>query len=83
MTFPVEWHLIEGDRVVYYPWQVIPDPEGRGRDYRFGCVTILGYAGDGLWSYQEDLYNPSEAAQVIKRWLANGGDPGVAGSIDG
>jgi uncharacterized protein (TIGR02246 family) len=74
MTFPVEWHLIEGDRVVYYPWQVIPDPEGRGRDYRFGCVTILGYAGDGLWSYQEDLYNPSEAAQVIKRWLADGGE---------
>ena len=24
MRFPVEWHVIEGNRVVYYPWQVMP-----------------------------------------------------------
>jgi len=41
--------------------------------YRFGCVTILEYAGDGLWSYQEDLYNPREGEQVIKNWLEAGG----------
>ena len=73
MTFPVEWHVIEGNRVVYYPWQVMPDPAGGDADYRFGCVTILEYAGDGLFSYQEDLYNPSEAQAVMKRWLDAGG----------
>lgn len=73
MEFPVGWHVIEGSRVVYYPWQVMPDPKGRGDDYRFGCVTILEYAGDGLFSYQEDLYNPIEAQQVMKRWIAAGG----------
>ena len=73
MTFPVEWHVIEGNRVVYYPWQVMPDPAGGDADYRFGCVTILEYAGDGLFSYQEDLYNPSEAQPVMKRWLDAGG----------
>ena len=73
MRFPVEWHVIEGDRVVFYPWQVFPDPKGGDASYRFGCVTILGYAGEGLWSYQEDLYNPREGEQVIKRWLADGG----------
>ena len=73
MTFPVEWHVIEGNRVVYYPWQVMPDPAGGDADYRFGCVTILEYAGDGLFSYQEDLYNPSEAQTVMKRWLDAGG----------
>jgi len=73
MEFPVAWHVIDGNRVVYYPWQVFPDPTGEGRDYRFGCVTILEYAGDGLWSYQEDLYNPNEGAEVVKRWLAAGG----------
>jgi len=73
MLFPVEWHVIEGSRVVYYPWQVFPDPAGGDAVYRFGCVTILEYAGDGLWSYQEDVYNPREGEAVVKRWLAAGG----------
>ena len=73
MTFPVEWHVIEGNRVVYYPWQVFPDPAGGNRSYRFGCVTILDYAGAGLWSRQEDIYNPQEADEVVKRWISAGG----------
>lgn len=73
MQFPVAWHVIEGSRVVFYPWQVFPDPKGGDAEYRFGCVTILEYAGDGLWSYQEDLYNPREAEAVMKRWLEAGG----------
>lgn len=73
MEFPVAWHVIEGNRVVFYPWQVLPDPKRQGRDYRFGCVTILEYAGNGLWSFQEDLYNPREAEGVMKRWVADGG----------
>lgn len=73
MEFPVEWHVIDGNRVVYYPWQVLPDPKDEGRVYRFGCVTILEYADHGEWSYQEDLYNPKEGQEVIKSWLAAGG----------
>ncbi len=73
MEFPVAWSVIEGNRVVFYPWQVFPDPTGGGELYRFGCVTILEYAGDGLWSFQEDLYNPREAEEVMKRWIAAGG----------
>lgn len=73
MVFPVEWHMIEGNRVVYYPWQVMPDPKGGDAVYRFGCITILEYAGNGLWSYQEDLYNPKEAGKVMKAWMAAGG----------
>ena len=73
MRFPVEWHVIEGDRVVFYPWQVFPDPTGGSESYRFGCVTILDYAGDGLWSRQEDIYNPREADETVKRWISAGG----------
>jgi hypothetical protein len=73
MLFPVEWHVVSGKRVVFYPWQVFPDPSGGTEVYRFGCVTILEYAGNGLWSYQEDLYNPREAQQVIEQWTAAGG----------
>ena len=73
LRFPIEWVVIDGDRVVYYPWQVLPDPNEGDEVYRFGCVTILRYAGDGLFSYQEDLYNPREGEAVFKRWLADGG----------
>ena len=73
MEFPVEWHAIAGNRVVYYPWQVLPDPTGGNEIYRFGCVTILEYAGDGLWSRQEDLYNPAEGQALFERWIEAGG----------
>ncbi len=73
MEFPVAWHVIQEQRVVLYPWQVFPDPRGGDDVYRFGCVTILEYGGDGVWALQEDLYNPSEAQEVIKRWIAAGG----------
>lgn len=72
MTFPVEWVVFDGRRVVYYPWQVLPHPTG-GEDLRFGCVTILEYAGDGQFSYQEDLYNPAEGEKVFGEWIAAGG----------
>ena len=73
MEFPVAWHVIQEQRVVFYPWQVFPDPRGGDDVYRFGCVTILEYGGDGVWALQEDLYNPSEAQEVIRRWIAAGG----------
>lgn len=72
MTFPVEWVVFDGNRVVYYPWQVLPHPTG-GEDLRFGCVTILEYAGDGQFSYQEDLYNPNEGEKTFGAWIAAGG----------
>lgn len=78
MTFPVEWVAIEGNRVVYYPWQVLPDPTGGDEVYRFGCVTILEYAGDGQFSYQEDVYNPRDGEVVFGRWLAAGGQLAAA-----
>ncbi len=73
MFFPVEWFMIEGNRVVYYPWQVMPDPKGGDAVYQFGCITILEYAGNGEFSLQEDIYNPREGETVIKAWIAAGG----------
>jgi len=78
MYFPVDWSVIDGNRVVYYPAQCLPDPTGGDEEYRFGCVTILEYAGDGQWSYQEDLYNPKEGEAMFTRWIAAGGTiPGM------
>lgn len=73
MEFPVEWVAIDGNRVVYYPWQVMPDPAGGDAVFRFGCVTILEYAGNGQFSRQDDMYNPAEGERVIRAWMAAGG----------
>lgn len=73
MYFPVEWSIIDGDRVVFYPAQCLPDPTGGDTVYRFGCVTILEYAGDGQWSYQEDVYNPNDGQRVFEQWIKAGG----------
>ena len=73
MQFPVEWVVIDGNRVVYYPWQVFPDPAGGDAVYRFGCVTALEYAGNGEFSRQDDMYNPAEGDRVVRAWMAAGG----------
>lgn len=73
MYFPVDWFMIEGNRVSSYIWQQMPDPKGGDEIYRFGCVTILEYAGDGLWSFQEDVYNPNDATKMMTRWMEAGG----------
>jgi hypothetical protein len=73
MEFPVAWHMIDGNRVVAYIWQVFPDPERAGAEYRFGNITVLEYAGEGLWSFQEDVYNPREAERVLTAWTDAGG----------
>ncbi len=69
MTFPVEWHVIDGDRVIMYCWNVFEPLWGMSGDYRFAVVTILGYAGDGHWASEEDIYNEKEAEAVLARFL--------------
>ena len=73
MYFPVEFVVIDGNRVVYYPWQCLPDPAGGDAVFRFGCVTILEYGGNGEFSFQEDIYNPKEGGEVFRRWITAGG----------
>jgi ketosteroid isomerase-like protein len=63
MSFPVLWHLIDNDLVfIYCPNRFIA-PDG-GPPFQFICGTVLCYAGDGQWCYEEDIYNVAEAARV-------------------
>ena len=41
----------------------------------FRTISYLKYAGNGLWSSEEDIYNPRrDAARVVGAWLAAGGE---------
>jgi ketosteroid isomerase-like protein len=78
MTFPVEWYVIDGDRVVMYCWNIFEPLEGMKSEYKFAVVTILQYAGDGLWSLEEDVYNGKEAEEVLGRFLTDAAAAGHA-----
>ena len=76
-TFP-------GSHMVEFPslWSVIDEPTGRVimeldnpmRDPGDGSVitatniSIITYAGDGLWRRQEDIYNPLRFVRAALKW---------------
>ena len=67
--FPHEWYVIDEEvgRVVCHIWNDMPDP-GDGKRYSAYNITVLTYAGDGLWSSEEDVYNPAAFDVMIKDW---------------
>lgn len=69
-AFPWEWHVIDVERgwVVGEVQNVFADP-GDGRLYQSPNWTRLAYAGDGLFSCEEDVYNPANFATVVKDWM--------------
>jgi hypothetical protein len=76
-TFP-------GSYMTAFPslWSVIDEPTGRiiceldnpMRDPGDGTIisatniSILTYAGDGLWCRQEDIYNPLRFVSATRKW---------------
>ena len=76
MMFPVKWSVIDGNRVNALIPNILPSPEGDDGYYGFDVHVILHYAGNGQWSYEEDVYSPREAQEVVNRWLAAGGKIG-------
>ena len=68
-AFPIGWSVIDEDRgwVICQVWNRMDDP-GDGSIHQAYNVTILKYAGDGHWSYEEDIYNPAHFASMIEGW---------------
>jgi hypothetical protein len=68
--FPIEWYMIDEDKgwVVCQVWNRMADP-GDGSLHQAYNFTLLKYAGDGLWSYEEDIYNPASFATMVKGWI--------------
>ena len=79
--FPSDWHVIDEEhgRVVAYIQNRMRDP-GDGSVHQAPNVSILHYAGDNQWSYQEDIYNVADFARMISSWEERvkelGGTPG-------
>jgi hypothetical protein len=70
-AFPHNWCVCDVQRG-WWVCQIenrMADP-GDGRLYQASNLTVLHYAGDMRFSYEEDVYNPSEFAPMISDWMA-------------
>jgi hypothetical protein len=69
-AFPVRWYSIDEDK----GW-IFCEVMNRMRDLGDGKIheepnlTILHYAGNGLFKYEEDAYNPHNMGVMIGAWL--------------
>jgi hypothetical protein len=68
-TFPVNWHVVDEERgwLVFEVENRMEDP-GDGSIHEAANITILHYAGDGLWSSEEDVYNPADFLRMLEGW---------------
>ena len=67
--FPIEWYMIDEERgwVVAQVWNRMVDP-GDGSLHQAYNFTLLKYAGNMKWSFEEDIYNPGNFGEMIKGW---------------
>jgi hypothetical protein len=68
--FPWDWYTIDAEQgwVVGQVENRFIDP-GDGKIYQGANWTRLVYAGDGLFSSEEDVYNPAHFGPVVDAWL--------------
>ena len=70
-AFPIEWYVVDEEKgwVVCKVQNRMRDP-GDGSVHQEANWTLLKYAGNNHWSYEEDMYNPLEFGTMIKGWRA-------------
>jgi hypothetical protein len=67
--FPAAWYVIDEER----GWVICEilnrmKPLSDGKIFEASNVTVLKYAGEGLWSSEEDVYNPAHFLEMIQAW---------------
>jgi hypothetical protein len=69
-AFPVTWYSIDENRGWIF-CEVMNRMEdlGDGKIHQEPNITILHYAGNGLFKYEEDAYNPQNMGTMISAWV--------------
>ena len=64
--FPIEWYVIDEEKgwIICQVWNRMVDP-GDGSLHQAHNFTLLKYAGAGLFSYEEDIYNPAHMGEMV------------------
>jgi hypothetical protein len=68
--YPTTWHSIDEDRgwVICEFRNRMKDP-GDGSIHERPNLSVMKYAGDGLWSYEEDAYNPMNFVPMVQEYI--------------
>lgn len=76
--YPVEWYSIDVDKgwVINRNVNTMKDP-GDGSVHGTPVITVLKYAGDGKWSYEEDAYNPMNFLVMVQGYIQRCHDLGT------
>jgi len=54
----LDWYTIDGDTVVFHCENRRDNPHDEGPDYwDFAGLSMIRYAGDGLWASEEDFWD--------------------------
>lgn len=69
VAFPSLWSVVDEERgrIICELDNPMKDP-GDGSVITATNVSIITYAGDGLWSRQEDVYNPLRFLRAAMKW---------------
>ena len=80
VSFPPAWSVLDPDRgrVVCEIRNLMRDP-GDGTVHEASNITILDYAGDGLWRREEDVYNPQKFLDLTLAWSRVAREHGTLG----
>jgi hypothetical protein len=70
-SFPPAWYTVDVEKgwILCDVRNLMTDP-GDGSLHEASNITILRYAGDGLWSHEEDAYNPMNFLTMVRAWCA-------------
>ena len=65
-TFPLEWSAVDGDFLLTGWQNRLPGQRPDGSYYQVPGMSRLRYAGDGRFSYEQDLINMVHMLEVMK-----------------
>lgn len=70
-SFAISWYSIDEEKgwIIFEVLNRMSDL-GDGKIYEAPVLIILRYAGNGLFNYEEDVYNPANMEAMMAEWLA-------------
>jgi hypothetical protein len=64
----LDWYVISGPRLILSMTNRYYNPDPAGAPFDFPGLSVLGYAGDGLFGYQEDYWSQRLAKVAYVGW---------------
>lgn len=68
--YPTSWYSIDEEKGwVFCEFRNRMKDPGDGSIHERPNLSVLKYAGDGLWSYEEDAYNPMNFVPMLREYI--------------